>query len=396
MATVTIIFPSKYVNSEGVSAISLRIRIKEQKREKNTGIKIHLNDWDSKKMQVKKSHPQAADYNLILQNALARVNEIFVKYRLSKNLELTADLFDKEYDNPNTGSNYKEWIYEEAKRRVRAGEITQSSYKAHKSIFDKLFQFRKNIDFYDLTPQLLDDYSYYLKVQLKNQQNTVHNSLKTLKSYTNIAEKTFKFNNPFRGYKLTKERTNVTFLTEAELSKLFKYYDDINSQELEASASHLKTLRAFLFACVTGLRMSDLLKVKKEDVQMFRGVPNLMVEETKKKNVRYYIRLHKRGLQLIDDENKFLDKGIIFKKRIAQKMNDGIKDICLNAGISSEKAKLISFHKARHTFATIALQHGTLKDVQELLNHDSIRSTEMYIHAVPSNKERIMSVFDKF
>jgi len=324
------------------------------------------------------------------------VNEIFIKYRLSKNLRLTADLFDKEFDNPNTGSNFKEWIYEEAKKRVRAGEITPSSYKAHKSSIDKLFQFKKEIDFYDLTPQLLDDYTYYLKVKMNNTINTVHNALKTLKSYVNIADKSFKFNNPFKGYKLTKERTNVVFLTEDELIKLFKHYSLINSYDIEASKLHINTLRVFLFACVTGLRMSDLLKAKKEDIVFFSKVPYLTVEETKKKGSRYYVKLNSKALQLIEDENHLLLKGVIFKKRIEQKMNVAIKEICKNAGISAEKSKLISFHKARHTFATIALQHGTLKDVQELLNHDSIRSTEMYIHAVPCNKERIMAVFDAF
>jgi len=60
MATVSIIFPSKYVSKEGFSSVSLRVRINEQKREKSTGIKIHLNDWDTKKLQVKKTHPKPA------------------------------------------------------------------------------------------------------------------------------------------------------------------------------------------------------------------------------------------------------------------------------------------------------------------------------------------------
>ena len=71
-------------------------------------------------------------------------------------------------------------------------------------------------------------------------------------------------------------------------------------------------------------------------------------------------------------------------------MNKRLKFILISAGIDPDKALNISTHKGRHTFATQALQYGTLKDVQILLGHKSFRSTEKYIHAVPKNQSVII------
>ena len=59
--------------------------------------------------------------------------------------------------------------------------------------------------------------------------------------------------------------------------------------------------------------------------------------------------------------------------------------------------KSISFHTARHHFATISLGIGIeLKKVSELLGHDSVKTTEIYAHLVEEHLKAAVDKWDSF
>lgn len=97
--------------------------LREQKKQEDHGIvwimmyiqcqKVHFStkvrclkkDWSQKSMRVKRSAPHANDNNLIIENILARINTIEVKYRL-KDKPLTTDIFWRLYNRPSDHENF--------------------------------------------------------------------------------------------------------------------------------------------------------------------------------------------------------------------------------------------------------------------------------------------------
>ena len=158
--------------------------------------------------------------------------------------------------------------------------------------------------------------------------------------------------------------------------------------------------RAFLFACFTGLRISDLRGLKRS---MFyeRSDGSLWIcKEQKKTKTPVWIPLHKRAMAILLEasEKSLMPKmigqpwtcpqfsdGLVFPLLAATKTNTDqyLKKWGLKAGISH-----VSWHTARHTMATLALENGAeLRTVSELLGHTSISTTLRYASSTDRLKE---------
>ena len=58
--------------------------------------------------------------------------------------------------------------------------------------------------------------------------------------------------------------------------------------------------------------------------------------------------------------------------------------------------KAVSIHSLRHTFATHLLENGTdIRYIQDLLGHDSLRTTERYTHVAKRSVLKIQSPLDR-
>jgi site-specific recombinase XerD len=154
------------------------------------------------------------------------------------------------------------------------------------------------------------------------------------------------------------------------LKKLVGLYDgDILPGHLQ------RTLRHFLFMCLTGIRISDFLRLKHDHIQdnALKFTPH---KTRAKKRGELHIPLVAKARKLIQDEGTA--GGLIFQSISEQKMNDQLKDISRRVeGLKKE----ITNHSARHTFATLFI--AKTKDVatlQRILGHSNIRETMMYVH----------------
>jgi site-specific recombinase XerD len=73
-------------------------------------------------------------------------------------------------------------------------------------------------------------------------------------------------------------------------------------------------------------------------------------------------------------------------------LSDNIRKWAALAGI---RGKRISFHTARHTFATLELSLGAdLYTVSKLLGHSNITTTQVYAKVVDKQKEEAVSLID--
>lgn len=137
--------------------------------------------------------------------------------------------------------------------------------------------------------------------------------------------------------------------------------------------------RAFLFSCFTGLRLSDIEALTWDKIK--RSGDGLQVEERQKKTGSIvYVPLSDNAIEWLPPvrEGNFVFK-LPKRTYTAQAIRDWIED----AGIG----KKITFHCARHTYATLLITYGTdIYTVSSLLGHGSVSATQIYAKVINEKK----------
>lgn len=165
--------------------------------------------------------------------------------------------------------------------------------------------------------------------------------------------------------------TEREFLTYEELQKVVK-------QECEIPI--MKT--AFIFACLSGLRWSDINKLVWSEIQHSNESGWYIRFRQKKTKSTETLPISEQACKLLGkigapDERVF--KGLKYSAWHNLKLQQWI----MKAGIS----KTITFHCARHTYATLQLTLGTdIFTVSKLLGHKDIRTTQVYAKIIDERK----------
>lgn len=306
------------------------------------------------------------DYCREIDRLRGEINEIFIWARLSR-IELTVDTFKEELKHAHSRSDFLSFWEREVEERGQKGKIKNGSYKAQKSSLENLKRFRPTLPFSQINKKLLEDYKSYLINKEGLKGNTVWNKFKDFRTYLNLAKAAgHHFDYAFKGFKMPKLQGRIEYLEEEEFQKMKSYYYSGRLEEGDAT-----TLRAFLFSCYTGLRISDTKAVSwahvKKDLLIFQPQ-----KRTQDMDIEVIIPLCKAAKELL-----ITKRGKLVETRAEQVMNRMLKKIADKLGIQKE----VTFHWARHTFATRFLRHGgRLEVLQKLMGHANIKSTMIYVH----------------
>ena len=137
--------------------------------------------------------------------------------------------------------------------------------------------------------------------------------------------------------------------------------------------------RAFLFSCLTGLRLSDVRLLRWEDISR-QGKYHRIVFRQKKTQGQEYLDVSEKAVGFLGERR---GSGLVFSG-IPIKISRPLADWMKAAGIN----KRITFHCARHTFAVMMLDLGTdLYTVSKLLGHREISTTQIYAKVLDKTKQ---------
>jgi len=382
MATAKVFIDPKKVKKNGLCSVFLTVNIDYKKLYFSTGVNADPVRFDFERGRLKGNTPAIKDSNLIIENCLATMNDIFVRYRL-QNIPMTADLLKNEWLNPSRRIDFYAFAAEAIKERSK--EMMKQTTKNHYTNIEKLKKFKATLMFSEITPDFIDRYRRNLKVKEHNDINTVHTSLKILKAHLNIAiKKGVIRKNPFDEIRLVTAAPDRVYLTQKELAMMWDAYCAKNMTD-----DKLKVLRHFLFMCYTGIRISDLKSMLKDEVNSGRLI--FQAEKTKNIKKKYIkIPLNSYALKLIKDENS--QTNMLFNPISEQKLNKYIKLIAGKLGID----KPVTNHSGRHTFATLYLEStNDLAGLQSLLGHSRITDTMIYVHVTEANTFKQMDMFEQ-
>lgn len=169
---------------------------------------------------------------------------------------------------------------------------------------------------------------------------------------------------------------------------------DLSTNEGERNRAIIETL----YGC--GLRVSELVSLKISDLFFEEGFIKITGKGNKERFVpigkftQKYIEIYQKNIRV----NLIIKKGFedtLFLNRRGSQLTRAmiftiIKDLAIKIGLN----KSISPHTLRHSFATHLLENGAdLRSIQLMLGHESITTTEIYVHLDRSFLKEVMHSF---
>ncbi len=158
--------------------------------------------------------------------------------------------------------------------------------------------------------------------------------------------------------------------------------------------SNLKHKAMIFLIYSAGLRVSELINMHVEDILVDRKM--VFIRKSKGRKDRY-TTLADKAMLMLNEYIKQYNPGIyLFEGQFGgQYSSTSIRNILKAAKRKSKVATRGSVHTLRHSFATHLLENGTdLRYIQELLGHNSSRTTEIYTHVTTLNISKITSPGD--
>lgn len=381
-SSAKIVFNPQRLRQDG--SVLLYLRVIVDRKKKDIDLKVH---WDLSRFDRKnrrctpksKEDQLCKDYNLILGDAEAKATEIFIRYRLNR-LDLTLDIFLKEFYSNLDTSDFLRYMEEKIKLRYRQGEIEESSRDNHLSTWRKITNWKASLSFSDLNNRTAQTFDSWM------QRKTGAKSLnarwahhKNFKTYLNLARKVdhIEFIQPYDYFKSKQEVGRYQPLTKDQFLQFWDFY-----QEPLIHPSHRVSLRAFLFCCVTGMRHGDLRRFSLDwiDGDFFDFIPH----KTKRYGTRVRMPITKEALDLLADEIDEIGDTKIFQYPSEQKQNVFVNEI---SNLLEIKAS-ICFQIGRETFATLYMEHdGKLEVLASFLGHTTTEMSMKYVKIMDQRKK---------
>jgi integrase len=212
----------------------------------------------------------------------------------------------------------------------------------------------------------------YLKEKI--QANSVNHYIQRFRIIWGIAlKKEIITTNPFLSIdKLKKIEPTHTYLTLEEIKKLQDNCQEINPV----------IVNAFLFSCFTGLRFSDIQRLRWENIK-----ENQIHYRQKKTNSIEHLPLGKQALSLLNSMptgNELVFSGL----GTNQTVNSSLRKWAKKADLPKD----LHFHVGRHTFATLCLTSGIdIYVTSKLVGHKNINQTQIYAKIIDAKKDEAVS-----
>lgn len=399
--SVSILFYIKRakVNNLGVCPIYTRVTVNTKRFEFSTNKSINPDKWSSEGSKVKGTSEEARTINShldYLKNQILQAEKKLIKKDISVSSEnLKNELFGlsetKRMLVP-IFQDHNNKIKELVGKEYAPGTLERYTTSLKHTI--EFIQWKYNISDIDITKidhAFITDYEFWLRSVRNCTNNT---AVKYLKNFNKIIKlclaNDWLDKNPFANYKSKVKEVERVYLTEDEIQSII---------EKDFKTERLSLVRdIFLFSCFTGLAYIDVKNLTKSHISYGIDGEKWIFTHRQKTESASKIPILPVTQMIIDkyenhpqstNENKLLP---ILSN---QKMNAYLKEVAAICEINKE----LTFHIARHTFATtVTLTNGVpIESVSKMLGHKNLRTTQHYAKVLDRKVSEDMKILkDKF
>ncbi len=366
----------------GEAKIYARVTVNQKRVNISLKYDVLVNTWDKNKSRVKGNSEKSRIINYYLDQIYSKLFKCYQELNAEEKL-ITAHAIknrflgidDKHYSMQNLID------YHNDKMVHKLHKDTMRHYKTSQKYILLLIKKRyRNSDLY------LKDIGYDFIIEFENMlrsynqgsiaNNTVMKHIQRLRKMITMAHHMEWIDrDPFAKFKGKHEKVERGFLTKAELTSI---------EELPYSIERIQTAKdLFIFSCYTSIAYGDVILLTNDNVVHGLDGYKWIVTKRQKNGNSVKIPLLPKALSLIETYKthpKVIRNGTLFPKISNQKLNSYLKEVAELCAIN----KKITFHMARHTFATtITLSNGVpIETVSKILGHTKITTTQIYAKVI--------------
>lgn len=346
--------------------------------------------WDAKGNRAKGKSIEARDINHALDNIKAQIIKHYQRIS-DREAYVTAEMVRNAYQG--IGSEYETLLgafdKDNATFQKRVGtDRVKGTYMArvrarnHVAAFIKANYKRSDLSMFELTPDFIKEFAVFLSTERGLQNGSIWTNCMWLKGVVMRAH----FNgliprNPFAQFHISPNIKEREYLTEEELKTLMTH------EFADAKLSYIRDI--FVFASFTALSFVDVKELTTDDIVEVNGEKWILSKRHKTK-VPFQVKLLDIPLQIIKRYEEFQTDKSVFPNLNYWSICKPLKKMIKECGITKD----ISFHCARHGFATLALSKGMpIESVSRVLGHTNIVTTQLYAKITTQKIDHDLTMF---
>jgi site-specific recombinase XerD len=381
----------------GSAPIYIRITVSGKRSETTTGRECEPSRWNTGAGRANGTKEDTRAFNAFLDDLQTKV---YQAHRLLTEADelITAETIRNKFLGKTEKPRSLIEIFKDHNKKVEAligKEYAKGTLCRYKTSLKHTIDFLKwkynltDIDIKKVDHAFLMEYEFYLRSERKCANNS---AVKYIKNFGKIIRiciaNRWLIYDPFLNYKNKIKTVDRVYLTTGELQAM------INKDMVTDRLTQVRDI--FLFCCFTGLAYADVKKLRRWDlVTGIDGEQWISIKRQKTDTPSRIPLLPAASIlmQRYADHPNCENSGRVLPVLSNQKMNSYLKEIADVCGIN----KPITFHIARHTFATtVTLLNGVpIESVSKMLGHTNIKTTQHYAKILDIKVGADMAVLKK-
>lgn len=379
---VSILFYAKRAKASvnGLVPIYTRITINGKRIELSSNRFVEISKWSTESGKMKGNSEEARSINSHLDMLKIQIIDMQMEL-VHKKIPVTAETLKSKILGVDERARMLIPIFQDHNNKIKelvGKEYAPGTLERYKTSLSHTIEFLQwkykvsDIEINKIDHAFVTDYEFWLRSVRNCANNT---AVKYIKNFNKIIKlclaNDWLDKNPFANYKSKVKEVERVYLSEEEIQSIIN--KDFKTERLSLVRD------IFLFSCFTGLAYIDVKNLTKSHISIGIDGEKWIFTHRQKTETASKIPILPVTQMIIDkylDHPKSNNEDRLLPILTNQKMNAYLKEI---AGVC-EIEKELTFHIARHTFATtITLTNGVpIESVSKMLGHKNLRTTQHY------------------